>query len=243
MRVVLSIAAALILFAAAAPAQPLEFEVASIKANRTDSGGASFSFQDGKVTATNLSLLSLTQFAYDLGTSRVVGPSWLDSDRYDIIAKSPAGASESDRRLMLQTLLKNRFRITVHWDKKEMPAYEMVVAKDGLKMKPFDPEHLQQEFKPGRGGMSMMGVSTMTDLAKSISGSAGRPVIDKTGLEGRYVYQLTFNSLSAQSESASDPAPDFFAAIEEQLGLKLESKRAMVEILVIDHAERAPIEN
>jgi uncharacterized protein (TIGR03435 family) len=110
-------------------------------------------------------------------------------------------------------------------------------------MKPFDPAHLQHEFKPGRDGTSIMGVGTMANLAKSISGYAGRPVIDKTGLEGQYIYQLTFNLLSAQSESASDPAPDFFAAIEEQLGLKLESKRVPVEILVIDHADRVPIEN
>ena len=243
MRVVLSIAAALIVTEAAAPAQRLEFEVASIKANRTDSGGASFSFQNGKVIATNLSLLSLLQRAYDLGTSRVIGPSWLDSDRYDVTAKSQAGTSESDLRAMLQTFLEDRFRLSVRWDKKEMPVYEMVVARDGLKMKPLDPAHLQQEFKPGRGGMSIMGIGPMANLAKSISGYAGRPVIDKTGLEGQYIYQLTFNLLSAQSESASDPAPDFFAAIEEQLGLKLESKRAPVEILVIDHADRVPIEN
>ena len=243
MRVVLSIAAALIVTEAAAPAQRLEFDVASINANHTDSGGASFSFQNGKVTATNLSLLSLLQRAFDLGASRVVGPNWLDAERYDVLAKSQAGTSESDLRAMLQTFLEDRFRLSVRWDKKEMPVYEMVVARDGLKMKPLDPAHLQQEFKPGRGGMSIMGIGPMANLAKSISGYAGRPVIDKTGLEGQYIYQLTFNLLSAQSESASDPAPDFFAAIEEQLGLKRESKRAPVEILVIDHADRVPIEN
>jgi uncharacterized protein (TIGR03435 family) len=244
--VALHLAAAMTLLEIAAPAlraQSPEFEVASIKASRADSG-SSFSFQNGKVAVTNASLLALVQRAYDLGTSRVVGPSWLDSDRYDVLAKSQPGVSDSDMRPMLQNFLKDRFRLSVHWDKKEMPVYEMVVAKDGLKIKPFDPAHLQQEFKPGRGGMSMiMGVGTMTKLAKSISGSAGRPVIDKTGLEGQYVYQVTFDSLSAQSESASDPAPDFFAAVEQQLGLKLESKRAPVEVLVIDHAERMPIEN
>jgi uncharacterized protein (TIGR03435 family) len=83
----------------------------------------------------------------------------------------------------------------------------------------------------------------MPELAKAISRSAGRPVIDGTGLEGLYIYELNFTPLSAQSENASDPAPDFFAAVQQQLGLKLEPKKAPVDVLVIDHADRVPSGN
>jgi uncharacterized protein (TIGR03435 family) len=241
MRVILSVAAAVIVLAPTGRAQSPEFDVASIKVNRTES--SSFSFRNGEVAATGVSLLGLLRTAYGLGTSRIVGPGWLDSDRYDVLAKSQAGASESNLRLMLQNLLKDRFRMSLHWEKREMPVYEMVVAKDGLKIKPFDPAQPMSEMKPTPGAVSMMGLASMTSLAETISGSAGRPVIDKTGLHGQYNYRLNFISLSTQSENAADPAPDFFAAIEQQLGLKLEPKRAQVEVLVIDHAERVPLEN
>jgi len=236
-------AGAILLTVAALRAQSPQFEVASVKANRTESGGSSWSSYNGKVATIDVSLLSLLEYAYDLSAPRIVGPGWLDSDRYDVMAKSPEGVPDSKMPEMLQTLLKDRFRMTVHWDKKEMPVYQMVVAKDGLKMPRFDPAHPDLTFKPGGGVISTMGVGTMPELAKTISRSAGRPVIDGTGVEGLYIYQLSFAPLSAQSETASDPAPDFFAAIQQQLGLKLEPKKAPVDILVIDHADRVPSEN
>lgn len=245
-RVALPLAVAMTLLEIAAPAlraQPPEFEVASIKTNRADSGGSSRSLYHGKVAVINVSLLSLLESAYDLSASRIIGPGWLDSDRFDVMAKSPEGVPDSKMPGMLQTLLKDRFGLAVHWDKKEMPVYQMVVAKDGLKIHLFDPAHPDLTMRPTGSGISMMGSGTMPEIAKAISAPAGRPVIDGTGLEGLYIYHLSFTPLSAQSENSSDPASDFFAAVQQQLGLKLEPKKAPVDILVIDHANRVPSEN
>jgi uncharacterized protein (TIGR03435 family) len=184
----------------------------------------------------------LLQAAYDLTGPRIIGPGWLDEDRYDVEAKSPEGVPDSEMMPMLQALLKDRFRVSVHRETRGMPVYEMVVAKDGLKISPFDPTHPPASPR-NVGGAVIMGAGTMPQLAKMMSSSAGRPVVDKTGLEGRYGYVLMFTPLSAQSETPSDSAPDFFAAVERQLGLKLEPKRDPIEVLVIDHAERVPTEN
>jgi uncharacterized protein (TIGR03435 family) len=240
------IASAMILLGICAPglrAQSPEFEVASIKVNRTGSGGSNFrGLRNGKLSATNVSLLMLLQSAYDLGGPRIIGPAWLDEDRYDVEAKSPEGVPDSQVMPMLQALLKDRFRVSVHRETREMPVYEMIVAKDGLKIKLFDPAQTLTSPR-NMGGAVLMGVSTMEQIAKSMSASAGRPVVDKTGIDGKYSWVLMFTPLSAQSETPPDSAPDFFTAVERQLGLKLEPKKDAIEVLVIDHADRTPTEN
>lgn len=250
MRMAVRVVAATILLEVGAPgllAQSPEFEVATIKVNQTGSGGSNFPrLKNGTLNAENVSLLMLLQAAYDLSALRIVGPNWLDSDRYDVTGKSPQGVSDGELMPMLQALLKDRFRISGHREMKEMTVYEMIVGKDGLKMSVFDPTHpLVSPPNRNRGGAMIVGSGTMPQLAKMMSGPAGRPVLDKTGLSGRYNYILSFTPLSAQAaESASDSAPpDLFTAVQQQLGLKLESKKDPIEILVIDHAERVPAEN
>lgn len=239
------LAAAVILLAAAPPAraQSTEFEVASIKANRTGSGGSNLPYlRNGTLTATNVSLLMLLESAYDLSAARIIGRAWLDSDRYDVAGKAPQGIPDTEMMPMLQAMLKDRFRVSVHREIKEMPVYEMVVARDGLKISPFDPEHFPTAPRNLRGGV-IMGGGTMEQLAKLIAGPAGKPVVDKTGLDGRYSYVLTYTPLSAQSDNAADPELDIFQAVQQQLGLKLEAKKDPIEVLVIDHAERVPSGN
>ena len=245
-RLALPIVAAALLWEAGAStlkAQSPQFEVASIKVNRTGSGGSNFpGLRNGTLAATNVSLLMLLQAAYDLSASEILGPGWLDSDRYDLAGKSPQGVPDSEMMPMLQALLRDRFRVSVHRETKEMPVYEMVVAKDGLKLLPFDPTHPPAPVHT-RAGAMLTGITTMSQLAMRMSGPAGRPVADKTGLDGRYNFVLIYTPLSAQSEASSDSAPDFFAAVQQQLGLKLEPKKAPIEVLVIDRAERVPSEN
>ena len=146
---------------------------------------------------------------------------------------------------MLQALLKDRFRISSHREMKEMSVYEMIVAKGGMKMTPYDAT--RPPASPpnrNRGGAVIVGSGTMPQLAKMLTGSARRPVLDNTGLDGRYNYLLTFTPFSAQSDILSDSEPpDLFTAVEQQLGLKLEPRKDSIEILVVDHAERAPIGN
>jgi uncharacterized protein (TIGR03435 family) len=249
LRMTTCIAAATILVGVSGPwllAQSPQFEVATIKANQTGSGGSNFPrLKNGTLNAENVSLLMLLQAAYDLSAVRIVGPNWLNSDRYDVAGKSPQGVSDSELMPMLQELLRDRFRVSGHREMKEMPVYEMIVGKDGLKMSAFDPAHpLISPPNRNGGGAMIVGSGTMPQLARMMSGPAGRPVLDKTGLSGRYNYILSFTPLSAQAdESASDSSPDLFTAVQQQLGLKLESKKEPIEILVIDHAERAPIGN
>ena len=146
---------------------------------------------------------------------------------------------------MLQSLLKDRFQLTVHRENKEMPVYNLTVAKDGLKISVFDPSHMPAP-PPRNGAASMIiGPMTMSQLANTLTPATGRPVIDKTGLPERYFCAVAFSPLAAQTNSnATEPAPlDIFAAVQEQLGLKLEPAKAVREILVVDHAERIPREN
>lgn len=227
--------------------QAPEFEVATIRVNDTGSNGSNFpGLRNGTLSARNVSLKMMLQAAYDLSPLRVTGPDWLDGTRFDVTAKSPQGIPDTEMMPMLQTLLKVRFHVEVHRETKEMPVYEMAVSKDGLKIHPFDPAHPLMPG-PNRGGSMMIGRGTMSQLASMLTGTAGRPVVDKTGLEGVYGYMLTFMPLDAPAApaltAAPDAPPDFFTAVQKQLGLKLEPKRDPVEILVVDRADRTPTEN
>jgi uncharacterized protein (TIGR03435 family) len=233
-------------------AQSLEFEVATVKVNRTNSGRSNFpSLRNGTLTAQNVSMLELLQAAYDVSALRVTGPEWLSSDRFDLVGRSPEGVPDSELMPMLQALLKDRFRLFVHREMKETPVYEMIVAKSGVKMLPYDPRSPLLLSPPNRGGSVIIGSSTMLQLANRITASADRPVINKTGLEGRYTYALTFFASVVSPAEGAPPigessdlaAPDLFAAVQQQLGLKLVPKKEVIEILVVDHADRVPSEN
>jgi uncharacterized protein (TIGR03435 family) len=227
-------------------AQSPAFEVATVKVNRTDSGGTNLPrISNGRMRAENASLKQILQVAYGLSALQIGGPSWLDSDRFDLAAKAPEGVADSDLMPMLQSLLKERFQLTAHRENREMPVFEMIVAKDGLKISVFDPSHIPA--RPPRNGAESMiiGPMTMSQLANTLTPAAGRPVLNKTGLDGRYFCAVTFSPLTAQANgSAADASPlDIFAAVQQQLGLKLEPKKETLEVLVVDHAERIPREN
>ncbi len=191
----------------------------------------------------------LLRTAYGLSDLQITGPDWLDSDPYDVVAKAPQDAPDTELMPMLQALLKERFHLAVHREMKEMPVFDMVVAKGGLKIWQFDPARpVPKPPLPAHVTSAMTasnGVVTMPELATRLTASAGRPVLDKTGLEGRYGFFLFYTMLTAQSDDAAAGSgpPDFFAAVEQQLGLRLEPKRESVEILVVDHADRVPTEN
>lgn len=243
----------LVTIGAAGPAlqaQSPAFEVASVKIHPTGDNGMGFpDFKNGILTARNVPMRRLLRAAYGLSDLQISGPDWLDSDHYDVVAKSPQGVADTDLMPMLQALLKERFHLTVHREMKEMPVFDMVVAKGGLKIWPFDPARpVPKPPLPSHVTSAMVasnGVVTMPELAIRLALSAGRPVLDKTGLEGRYGFFLFYTMLTAQSADAdagSGP-PDFFAAVEQQLGLRLEPKKESIEILVIDHADRVPTDN
>jgi uncharacterized protein (TIGR03435 family) len=221
-------------------AQSPAFEVASVRVNKTDSGGSNFPrLTKGTLMAQNVTMRMILQSAYGLTALQITGPGWLDSDHFDLAGKAPAGVPDTEVMPMLQSLLKERFQLAAHRETKEMPVYNLVVAKDGLKISPFDPAH-PPATPPRNGAASMiMGPGTMSGLASMLVSAAGRPVIDKTGLEGRYGYAFTFSPMAAVDQGQMD----IFEALQQQLGLRLESARAPIETLVVDHIERTPTEN
>jgi uncharacterized protein (TIGR03435 family) len=254
-------------------AQPsLSFEVAVIKPADPDAQGRVIRIPPGtgKVSVTNMTVLELIRFAYGegLGASLEItgGPSWIDKDRYSIEAKAEAGATTSDLRLMLQSLLAERFDLKVHKEPKEVNVYALVPtrpdSKLGPKAQPWDgkcnggqPPAIQPNRKMPRcgaffqaSGMSLEG-ATMAVLADMLStpvANLGRPVVDRTGLTGEFTLQLEYPFRlpgPAEAPAADDPlAPSLFTALQEQLGLKLQSARGNIEVLVVDRAGR-PSEN
>jgi uncharacterized protein (TIGR03435 family) len=235
--------AALLLFAALVlPAQT--FEVTSVKVNTSGSGSSGAPWlAKGRLTATNTTMRQMLQSAWGFSSPQITGPAWIDTDRYDLEARSPEGVADTEIKPMLQALLKGRFGLQAHLETKELPVYNLVVMKDGPKIKPTDPDHrLTQPVRmPGACCMVVAYRGLLDDFARGMSDIVGRTVINKTGLEGPHSWALQW----AKVDSAADlnSAPDIFGAIQQQLGLKLESAKADVPTLVVDHAERVPTGN
>jgi bla regulator protein blaR1 len=255
--------AALLLAASLAPrwlafAQQPSFEVASIKPGDPDSRRVSLGIRPGNhFGTTNASLKTLIGFAYDLRDHQISGgPNWLDSARFDIdakpdpaviIPKGPDGAGQM--RLMVRSLLADRFKFAAHRESRQEQVYELVVDKGGLKMKEAAPLGPNQGFGLRMGRSELIGTgSPVALLANQLSQRLGRSVIDKTGLTAKYDFTLKWTpdpgpAAGKPEPDDGEPAPDpngpsIFTAIQQDLGLKLQSAKGPVEVLVIDHAEK-----
>jgi len=319
------------------PNPTLTFEVATIKAAAPPdrAGGKAlvrFGAQGGpgtndpsQITYNFLSLRDLITQAYGVRNDQVSGPPFLTSERFNIVAKIAPGATKDDVKVMLQNLLKERFQLAVHRENKELPVYELVVAKDGAKLKesadqsdpdtaprggaagpagsadapppPPPPDPSKIKFgkdgmpeipaalrRPGVMMMAMMSPTgarikldgnraTMAQLVDTLSNQSDRPVLDKTGLTARYDFTLDFapdqGAMMAKMGALGPPPPPpgagpgpgaglgggdagprletdalpLPAAIQKQLGLRLEAKKDAIDLLVIDHMEKTPSEN
>jgi uncharacterized protein (TIGR03435 family) len=222
-----------------------EFEVASIKANKTEGGRSSMRATQNEVIFENSSLRKIISAAYGVGEDRdysLSAPDWLRFEKFDIIAKFTPGASREQLQLMLQNLLANRFKVKLHRETRQIPVYALVVGSNGSKM---------HESAGGTVGQISMNATHITGrgapmqaLADHLS-SAGlqldRPVIDQTGLRGNYDFTLEWTPDNVPLGDSA--APSLFTAVQEQLGLKLDSRKAPVEIIVVDSAEKVPTEN
>jgi uncharacterized protein (TIGR03435 family) len=251
---------------AAQPATPLAFEVASVKPTDPAFTGRTLRMppDDGMVTIRGWSLKELILFAWGSGTGlhpsliSSGGPSWFDHDRYDIIAKpeGPRIPSQDQRKLMLKALLVERFRLKFHNEPKNTAVYALVVGKNGPRMKERKPDDGGSPFSLLLNGFQLPGrnasMAQLADILQALIPRTdpereNRPVVDKTGLTGRFDFDLTWAPdlpLSGGRGGATDFAsvPDIFTAVQEQLGLKLEPQKASMEILIIDHIER-PTQN
>jgi len=220
---------------------PQKFEVASIRPAADGTRGTSFDmFEGGLLRVTSVTLYSLIRSAWMLQSSQVSGgPGWLDSDRYDIEAKSgqPERIDTEHLQPLLQNLLVDRFALKFHWETRELPVYALVVDKSGPRLKP-DPDAPMTilNTRHGSGKARIIGTKiSMEEFARSIGTELGRVAIDKTGLAGGYDVDFEW-----ETEPAADSlSPSIFTALREQLGLRLETQKAPVNVLVIDSVERA----
>ena len=248
---------------------PLAFEVASIKPAEPQSMNnirVGMSADAGRVAFTYVTLRDLLTRAYEVKSPQISGPGWIDSDRFDVNAKIPEGVSREQVPVMLRTLLEERFQLKLKRENKEMPVYEMVVAKGGPKMD-------KAAESTGRARMSMEGhgdgvmnasvsSATMSNFADMLGRWVDRPVVDKTGLADAYDFKLELamedmarakgavimHGPMAAASSSGGPAPEgapsgsLFSSLQK-LGLKLEAKKAPLDLLIVEKAERVPLEN
>ena len=231
------------------------FEAATVKRNRSGSSSSDSNFTNERFVATNVTLKNVMQYeAYGLPEARIVGPKWLDSERFDIEAKMDAstaarlkGLSHDQRRLQrqetFQQLLADRFKLVTHWETRELPIYALVVAKGGPKLGAWK-ESEGTGTSVNNNQFAAHGV-TMADLAtawtQELSRELGRVVVDRSGIEGKYDVALMWTPDSDVGEGG-DAGVSIFTAIQEQVGLKLESAKGPVEVLVVDPVEM-PSEN
>ncbi len=231
----------------ACTAQTPSFDVASI---RPAAGNMRPEIQtvSGSLTIRNQNLMYLVYWAYDTPPFQITGPAFLNQDRFDVVAKSDTGGDEAKLRLMLRQLLADRFGLKAHTEQKEMQIYAVTLAKGGPKF--------QESTTDGppvfdHGGPTTLTAHrvTMKDLALQISEPLARPVIDETGLKGKYEIKIDVSAymLDNAKGDAGGPPPDLmsllFTGLQQQLGIKLESKKQNVDILVVDHIEKMPTEN
>ena len=241
----------------AADASP-EFEVATIKPATPDRPGKAFRVQNRQFSTINTTLNDLITFAYGIHAKQITGgPAWLETEKYDLAAQPNGEGQPNDRQWkgMVQKLLADRFKLTFHRDKKELSVYAITVGKNGPKLTKSegDPNGLPGLFFRGLGVLPARN-ATMADFAGVMQGAVlDRPVVDQTGLTGRWDFVLTwtpdefqFGGLGMRpppppANNAAAP-PDLFTAFQEQLGLKLESTKAQAEVFVIDRVAK-PTEN
>jgi uncharacterized protein (TIGR03435 family) len=281
----------------------LTFEVATVRLHEVQqapsiSGGPGIrggpgTADPGRMTWTGEPLHKLLWIAYGLPQYQVTGPDWLMTERYDIVAKVPPGTTKEQANVMLQNLLKERFRLVTHYESKEFTVEELTVAQGGPKLKETDfdpnmplppgdsilergPDGLLHLIAPGMvtsftGGSNAAGgigakAQTMAQLARTLGNQLGHPVIDKTGLTGKYDFDVHGEPPTVTPcefdpsrncvvrEPGSNPgnsgvgcnevcASGMAEAVQKQLGLKLTKVKGRVDVLVIDKANKIPAEN
>lgn len=231
----------------------ISFEVASVKVHEGPSRGRPGVFTSGtRLEANARTVVALLMFAYNVRNDQVAPTRALEpfgDTFYDLDARAPGEnpPAAEDFRLMMQSTLAERFRLTMHREMREMAVYEMVVTKNGPKFKPAAPDANAgpKNAASGRNWGVTVGSITMKGLAELIEnqGFVGRHVIDKTGLTGKYTIQLTYTPDIPPNRGTDAPNDiSIFTALVEQLGLRLEPAKAAIDMIVVDHVEK-PTDN
>jgi uncharacterized protein (TIGR03435 family) len=232
---------------------PMEFEVATVKTSppppEIDRININLgNFRNGKLTFGNASLSDCLKYAYGVvSDAQLAGPDWIKSKsvRFDIVAQAPPDTPRPQLELMLQRLLADRLKVALHHEQRELPYVALVVGKGGPKMREVQPDRAGPQNGAFRGRIAGNQVS-MQLLATLLSRSERETVIDLTGLKGVFEMKLEWTPDDGRPvviNGVAIDAPSLFTAVQEQLGLKLESRKGPLDVLVVDHAEMAPAEN
>jgi uncharacterized protein (TIGR03435 family) len=243
-------------FAQAPPA----FDVASIRASQPGSREGEGLKRDMRTSAAvrvspdsviirNSSMRSIVCWAYHIFDFQLKGPDWMATTRFDINAKSANEVPDDKLRLMLQALLTDRFKMATHTENKEMSAYVLQVAKGGPKVKESTSGDGDFDIQPNQQKMEVTVLRAgIPNLIDALSNVFRAPVVDETGLKGKY--DATFNVMKYMADmrpTEGGPPPDPHAIIirglQEELGLKLEPKKTAVDLVIVDRAEKVPVEN
>lgn len=218
--------------------QTAAFEAATVKPAAPDGHGETRRYPGGRFTATSITLKALIQRAWDVKDFQITGgPGWINSELFDVIAKAATTGTISGPELnqMIQAMLRERFRLEIHRETKDMPIYSLLVAKSGPKLTPTTAT--MQTWSRGNG--SLVGTKVPMDMLAGdlLESQLRRVVVDHTGIPGEFDIQLKWTP-----DNADEAGVSLFTAIQEQMGLRLESAHGPVEMLVIDRAEK-PSEN
>jgi len=231
-----------------------QFDAVSIKPSSPDARGGGFNLSPGRLNGKNVNLKDLVRFAYDIHDYQLSGGlGWTETEHYEVLATFPAGTTNAQRAQMLQTMLADRFALTIHREPKDVAGYALTVGKNGAKLHtPEDPQPgMMLGRSPTTGQRTLHGTSaTMHDMASILADLLGRPVEDATALAGKFDFSMEWTpdpvseapmrkGGDVQAPPPGDQTgPTIFTALQEQLGLKLETKKIPVSAIVIDHAEK-----
>jgi uncharacterized protein (TIGR03435 family) len=256
-----------LLSGAPASGQGPTFEAVSIKVNRSGEARSSFRGTLSGISVTNQTLLDIIRNVWNVNRLQIVGgPSWIGDDRFDVEAKTSGKAGRDELVVMMKTMLAERFKLAVHPETRPIPVYALILARSDGRFGPTLRQSLAKcdtrnppapgaplpQPPPPLGGVDLPACGTNTNrgvlraagieleaFTRNMAGAAGRIIVDKTGLTGTFDMVLRFNP---DANDSSSDLPSLFAAVQEQLGLKLEPQTAPAEVLVIDKAEK-PTEN
>jgi uncharacterized protein (TIGR03435 family) len=251
MRIAIFVAGFLTIGAGWARTAP-HFEVASVKAIPSGApgaqgGGESIVAHPGSLTMKRVRLRACLKWAYDLKEYQIAGPAWMgnpgwlgaDVARYEIDARAAEGTPVAEMRVMLQTLLAERFQLVLHRETKELPAYRLTVVKQGPDLRAAADAQGERAVSMEAGALVMRRTS-MSEFAEFLAGPVGAPVVDATNLSGRFDLSINDAPFMPAGGTREDSQYAMVKAIQEQLGLKLEKHPAAIEMLVVDRAEKAP---
>lgn len=247
------LAATLISVSTLARAQPPDprpaYEAVVIKLNSSGNPGARSDGTGSQVLMVNQTMKRLLERALNVKPDQIIGPPWIETVRFDISAKYPVNTKREDRPAMLKTLLEGRFGLAGHQESRDMPGFNLVVAKGGFKLKPMEPGEGSRDSSKGNDNQVDFKAERLTigELAVSLGRELGSWVVDKTGIEGHYTFQMKWTPEQEGPPPSNlgdpNPGPSLNTQLQELLGLRLQSSKVPVPVFVVDKLDRVPKEN